>query len=62
VLGFITWHRSRTFIPQIRVILGVNSNAIIFANLSITFMCICVGKCPTFGGLSASYIGNMETN
>ncbi len=48
--------------PQIKVILGINLSAIIFVDLLIAFMCICVGECSTFGGLSAGYIGNMATN
>jgi hypothetical protein len=40
----------------------VDSSVAIFANLSTALMCICIGKCPTFGGLSTSYIGNMATN
>jgi hypothetical protein len=52
----------RFFRPHIRVILGVDSNAIIFINLLITFMCIYVGKGSTFGGFLASFIGNMATN
>jgi hypothetical protein len=51
-----------TFKPWIKVILGINSSAAIFVNLLLTFMCICVGECSTFGGLSASCIGNMTTN
>jgi hypothetical protein len=42
--------------------MGVDSGATIFADLSATFMCICVGECPTFGGFLASYISNMATN
>jgi len=58
----IGWHRSRTFKPQISVILGVDSSAALFTNLSTTFMCICVKECATFGGFLASYIDNMATN
>jgi hypothetical protein len=50
---------SRTFIPHIKAILGINSGATIFANLSVAFIYICVGNCPTFGGFSANCIGNM---
>ncbi len=56
------WHKSRTFRPHIRVILGGDLNVVIFANLLATFMCICVGECPTFGRFSTSCIGNMVTN
>jgi hypothetical protein len=42
--------------------MGVDLNVTIIVYLSITFMCICVGKCPTFGGFLASSIGNMATN
>ncbi len=52
----------RTFRPQIKVILGVDSNVIIFINLSTAFVCIHVGKCPTFREFSISYISNMATN
>jgi hypothetical protein len=63
MLRFITdWHSSMTFKPQIKVILGVDLGVAIFANLSTTFMCICVGKSPTFGGFLANCIGNMATN
>jgi hypothetical protein len=54
--------KSRTFKPQIKVIMGIDLGAIIFVNLSTTFMCICVGECPTFGGFLTSCIGNMATN
>ncbi len=46
----IGWHKSRTFKPYIRVILGVDSGVAIFVDLSSTFMCICVGKFIAFGG------------
>jgi len=63
MLRFITsWHKSRTFQPQIRIILGIDSNVAIFVNLYATLMCICVEKCPTFGGFLASCINNMATN
>jgi hypothetical protein len=42
--------------------MGVDLSVIIFAYLSIAFMCICVGKCPTFGGFLANFIGSMATN
>ncbi len=63
MLGSITSeHRPRFFRPHIRVILRVDSSVTIFTNLSVTFMCICVGECPTFGGFLASYIGSMAAN
>jgi hypothetical protein len=42
--------------------LATNLGAAIFTNHSVTLMCICVKECPTFGGFSISYIGNMATN
>jgi hypothetical protein len=42
--------------------MGVDSGVVIFVDLLATFMCICVGKCLTFGGFLASCIGNMATN
>jgi hypothetical protein len=61
MLGFITsLHKSRTFKPW--DILGIDSNATIFANHSTTLMCICVGECPTAKRSLANYIGNMATD
>jgi hypothetical protein len=63
MLVFITsLHRLGTFRPHIKVILGVDSSVVIFVDLAVTLMCICVGECPTFGGFLASCIGNMATN
>ncbi len=63
VSRFITsLHRLGTFKPHIKVILGVDLGVVIFIHLVATFMCICVGECPMFGGFSASCIGNMATN
>jgi hypothetical protein len=53
---------SRTFRPKIKVILGVDLSAAIFANLSTAphvHMCWRMG---TFGGFSVSCIGSMATN
>ncbi len=48
--------------PHIEVILGVDLGVVISIDLVATHMCICVGKCPTFGGFLATCIGNMATN
>jgi hypothetical protein len=53
---------SRTFISHIKVILGVNLGATIFVNLSIAFICICVGNYPTFGGFLVNCIGITAIN
>jgi hypothetical protein len=58
----IDWHMLGIFKPQIRAILGVDSNAAIFADLSTTLMCICVGKCATFGGFSTNCTSSMTIN
>jgi hypothetical protein len=42
--------------------MGVDSSVTIFAFLSVAFMCICVRKCPTFGGFLASNINSMAIN
>jgi len=63
VLGFIiSWHRSGTFKPYIRVILGVDSGVVIFVDLSSALMCICVGNFLTFGGFLANCTSSMATN
>jgi hypothetical protein len=40
----------------------VGSNVVIFVDLSTAFMCMCVGKCPTFAGFLINYIGHMAIN
>jgi len=58
----IGWHRLGLSNPKIRAILGVDLGVAIFVDLSATLMCICVGKCPTFGGFLANCIGSMAIN
>lgn len=56
---FIGQHRLGPFIPRIRIFLGVDLCVIAFVDHKDAFMCIYVGKCPTFGGFSTNYINSM---
>jgi hypothetical protein len=60
--SFIGKHRSRFFKFQITIFLGIDLFVAIFANHTNALVCIHVGECPTFGGFSVSYVGNMTPN